>query len=138
MDQASPDPVKYREIGFCSPHPDPQQALSAMLVLADLEGVLHVTVPDRSRNTLQVRYDLNRISLNVIEDLLSELGFHLDNSLLAKLKRALYYYTEENELQALGQPTGQDHSTRDIFMRCYRCHTHGCRDERPQHWRKYL
>ncbi|HHH44602.1 MAG TPA: hypothetical protein ENK49_10730 [Gammaproteobacteria bacterium] len=138
MDQASPDPVKYREIGFCSPHPDPQQALSAMLVLADLDGILHVTVPDRSRNALHVRYDLNRISLNVIEDLLSELGFHLDNSLLAKLKRALYYYTEENELQALGHPTGQDQSTRDIFMRCYRCHTHGCRDERPQHWRKYL
>jgi len=138
MDQASPDPVKYREIGFCSPHPDPQQALSATLVLADIDGIIRVTIPDRARNALHVSYDLNRISLNVIEDLLSELGFHLDNSLLAKLKRALYYYTEENELQALGSPTGQDQNTRDIFMRCYRCHSHGCRDERPQYWRKYL
>ncbi len=138
MNQAPPSPVKFREIGFCSPHPDPQQALSATLVLVDIGGIIRVTVPDRSRNTIHVRYDLNEISLYVIEDLLSELGFHLDNSLLAKLKRALYYYTEENELQTLGLHTGQDQSTRDIFMRCYRCHSHGCRDERPQHWRKYL
>ena len=138
MDQAPPSPVKFREIGFCSPHPDPQQALSATLVLVDISGIVRVTVPNRSRNTIHVSYDLNEISLYVIEDLLSELGFHLDNSLLAKLKRALYYYTEENELQTLGLHTGQDQSTRDIFMRCYRCHSHGCRDERPQHWRKYL
>ncbi|GMQ89135.1 MAG: hypothetical protein BMS9Abin09_0593 [Gammaproteobacteria bacterium] len=138
MDQATQDPVKYREIGFCNPHPDPQQALSAMLVLADIEGILRVTVPDRSRNAIHVKYDLNEISLFIIEDLLSELGFHLDNSLLAKLKRALYHYTEENELQSLGLHTGQDQSTREIFMRCYLGHSHGCRDERPQHWRKYL
>ncbi|GMQ83841.1 MAG: hypothetical protein BMS9Abin08_0668 [Gammaproteobacteria bacterium] len=138
MDQAHPDPVKYREIGFCNPHPDPQQALSAVLVLADIEGIIRVTIPDHSRNTIHVSYDLNQISLYIIEDLLSELGFHLDNSLLAKLKRALYYYTEENELLTLGPPTGQDQSTREIFMRCYQGHSHGCRDERPQHWRKYL
>jgi len=138
MDQAHPDPVKYRAIGFCTPHPDPQQALSAVLVLADIEGIIRVTIPHRSRNTIHIRYDLNHISLHIIEDLLSELGFHLENSLLAKLKRALYYYTEENELQTLGLATGQDQSTREIFMRCYQCHSHGCRDERPQHWRKYL
>jgi len=138
MDQATPDPVKYREIGFSYPHPDPQQALSAMLVLADIEGIVRVTIPDRSRNAIHVSYDLNHICLHVIEGLLSELGFHLENSLLAKLKRALHYYTEENELQTLGLPAGQDQSTREIFMRCYQCHSHGCRDERPQYWRKYL
>ena len=138
MDRAPPDPVKYREIGFRTPHPDPQQAISAMLVLVDIDGIVRVTVPHRTRNVIHVSYDLNHISLNVIEGLLSELGFHLDNSLMAKLKRALCYYTEENELQALGLPTGQDQSTREIFMRCYQCHSHGCRDGRPQHWRKYL
>jgi hypothetical protein len=109
-----------------------------MLVLVDIDGIVRVTVPHRTRNAIHVSYDLNHISLNVIEGLLSELGFHLDNSLMAKLKRALCYYTEENELQALGLPTGQDQSTREIFMRCYQCHSHGCRDGRPQHWRKYL
>jgi len=138
MNQAHPDPVKYRAIGFCNPHPDPQQALSAVLVLADIEGIIRVSIPDSTRSVLHVSYDLSEISLHIIEDLLTELGFHLDNSLLAKLKRALYYYTEENELQALDLPTGQDLSTREIFMRCYQCHSHGCRDERPQHWRKYL
>jgi len=138
MDQAPPDPVKYREIGFSDPHPDPQQALSAMLVLADIDGIIRVSIPEHSHNSIHISYDLSLISLNIIEELLSELGYHLDNSLLAKLKRALYYYTEENELQALGLPIGQDKSTREIFMRCYQCHSHGCRDERPHHWRKYL
>lgn len=138
MDQSPPDPVKCREIGFCNPHPDPQQALSAMQVLADIDGIIRATIPDCSRNAIHVSYDLSHISLYVIEDLLSELGFHLDNSLLTKLKRALYYYTEENELQTLGLHTGQDQSTREIFMSCYQCHSHGCRDGRPQHWRKYL
>ena len=138
MDQAPPNPVKFREIGFCTPHPDPQQALSAMLVLADIGDIVRVTVPNRSRSAIHVNYDLNHISLYIIKNLLSELGFHLDNSLLAKLKRALYYYTEENELENIASESGQELNTRGIFMRCYQCHTHGCRDERPDYLRKYL
>ena len=48
-----------------------------------------------------------------------------------------YYYTEENELETRVIRTGQEQNTRDIFMRCYRCRTHGCRDERPEYWREY-
>jgi len=138
MEQPPPDTVKSREIGFSTLHPDPQQALSAVLVLADINGILDVTVPDRARNFILVSYDLNHICLRVIEDLLSELGFHLDNSLMSKLKRALYYYTEENEQENLAGASGQELNTREIFMRCYQCHSHGCRDERPDYWRKYL
>jgi hypothetical protein len=138
MQPANPASVKHREIGFRDPHPDPQQAQSALLLLSDVEGILHVAIPDRSRNTLHISYDLARICLRMVEALLAELGFHLDNSLMARLKRALYYYTEENEMQALVTYDDQDHSTRDIFMRCYRCKTHGCRDVRPEHWRNYL
>ena len=138
MDRPYPDPIKHREIGFRNPHPDPQQAQSAVLILADVEGIISASIPDRSRNTIHISYDLSQICLRVVEALLFELGFHLDNSLLCKLKRALHYYTEENELENLGVTRDQDHSTRDIFMRCYRCKSHGCRDERPDYWRKYL
>ena len=138
MDLSRPEPVKHREIGFRDPHPDPQQAHSAMLLLADIEGIIRISIPDPSHNTIHVSYDLSMICLRVLEALLSELGFHLDNSLIAKLKRALYYYTEENELESMAIHSGQGHSTRDIFMRCYRCKTHGCRDGRPEYWRKYL
>ncbi len=138
MYRPSAEPIKHREIGFRNPHPDPKQAQSAVLLLADVEGILSASIPDRSRQTIHISYDLSLICLRVVEALLSELGFHLDNSLLAKLKRALHYYTEENELESLGIRRDQDHSTREIFMRCYRCKSHGCRDGRPDYWRKYL
>ncbi len=138
MYRPSAEPIKHREIGFRNPHPDPKQAQSAVLLLADVEGILSASIPDRSRQTIHISYDLSLICLRVVEALLSELGFHLDNSLLTKLKRALHYYTEENELESLGIRRDQDHSTREIFMRCYRCKSHGCRDGRPDYWRKYL
>jgi hypothetical protein len=138
MEQPTPESVKHREIGFRDPHPDPQQAQTALLLLADVEGVVHVSIPDQARSSIHISYDLNCICLRVVETLLIELGFHLDNGLMAKLKRALYYYTEENETGSLLIQDDQEYSTREIFMRCYRCKTHGCRDARPEYWRNYL
>jgi len=138
MQPSHPDPIKHREIGFRDPHPDPKQAHSAAQLLTCVEGVVSVSVPSPARNLLCVSYDITRIGLRAVEALLVELGFHLDDSLLFKLKRALYYFTEQNELDNLGINRDQDHSTREVFMRCYRCKSHGCRDERPEYWRKYL
>ncbi len=138
MDEQNPDTIKHREIGFSQPHPDPRQAESAVLVLSGIDGIVHVCVHDSHPLTVCVSYDLSIISLNLIEDFLTELGFHMDNSLLCKLKRALYYFTEENQRANLALNRDQDHNTRDIFVRNYRCKTHGCRDERPEYWRKYL
>jgi hypothetical protein len=138
MQPLHPDSVKHREIGFRDPHPDPQQAQSAAQVLGCVEGIVSVSVPSPARNMLRVSYDLSLIGMRAVESLLVELGFHLDDSLLYKLKRALYYFTEQNELDSLGITRDQDHSARDVFVRCYRCKTHGCRDERPEYWRKYL
>ena len=50
---------------------------------------------------LIVVYDLRRITLQRIENALSELGYHLDNSLLCKLKRALFHYAEETQRENL-------------------------------------
>lgn len=138
MQSQYPDPVKTREIGFHNPHPDPQQALSAVLALSGIDGILNVSALASPQETIQITYDLNHVSLMLIEALLTELGFHLDNSLLAKLKRALYNYTEQNELENLAANDGQDHTTRDVFMQNYCGKLHGCRDERPDYWRKYL
>jgi hypothetical protein len=138
MDGSSPEFIKHREIGFSEPHPDLQQARSAMLVLSGVDGIVRVATSHASPKVIHVSYDLTRITLGLIEEFLSELGFHLDNSLLRKLKRALYHFTEENQRQNLLINHDQDHSTRDIFMRNYRCRMHGCRDGRSEHWRKYL
>ncbi len=109
-----------------------------MLSLADLDGVLQVSLAQPDAHSLVVSYDLSRIDLRGIETRLGTLGLHLDNSLLANLKRALYYYTEENERQGLAVHDDQEHATREVFIHCYHCRTHGCRDHRPENWRTYL
>ncbi|HID49168.1 MAG TPA: hypothetical protein EYP40_06085 [Chromatiales bacterium] len=128
--------VKQREILFSPLHPDPNQAQTAMLVLRDLDGIERADAPEPTR--LVVRYLLPQQTLADIEELLRELGFHLDNSLLCKLKRALYYYTDETERANLGCSDGQCKTTRDVFVQQYRKRPHGCRDQRPAHWRSYL
>ena len=110
MDRARPEPIKHRDIGFRDPHPDPQQTQSAARVLNAVEGIVHVSIPNPGRPSVHISYDLNCISLRLIEGLLGELGYHLDNSLMSKLKRALYNFTEENEIRALAMEDDQDHS----------------------------
>ncbi|MGD2074384.1 MAG: hypothetical protein PVI91_05465 [Gammaproteobacteria bacterium] len=138
MQPANSNSIKHREIGFRGPHADPCQASSAAQLLGCIDGVLSVAVAEESPNTLQVSYDLNVIGLRGVEALLVELGFHLDNTLLFKLKRALYYYTEDNEVGSRTQSRDPDRSTREVFVHRYRGKTHGCRDGRPDYWRKYL
>ena len=128
--------IKQREILFHHLHPDHNQAQSAMVMLMGIEGIAHISAPSHVR--LQLHYDISKITLAIIEESLRDLGFHLDNSLLVKLKRALYYYTEETERANLGCRDSQHQSTRDVFIKQYACRDHGCRDPRPTHWRDYL
>ena len=128
-------PVKHRDIRFCRLHPDKHQAHSASLVLSDVEGI--ELLRPNGTHLLHVSYDITTLSLCLIEDVLVDLGFHLDNSLTVKLMRALYYYTEEVERANLGiEECGC--ADRQVFINRYCKLPHGCRDERPEHWRNYL
>lgn len=135
MGRKTSELVKHREIHFCRLHPDEQQAYSASLLLSDVEGVQLLRPHDAY--LLHVSYDITCLNLSLIEDVLIDLGFHLDNSLIVKLKRALYYYTEEVERANLGiDECGC--ADRQVFINRYLKLRHGCRDERPEHWRNYL
>jgi hypothetical protein len=126
--------IKHREIRFCRLHPDKTQAHSASLLLSDVEGIerLHPVEP----HLLHVSYDITQVTLLTLEDALIELGYHLDNSLMHKLKRALYHYTEETQRANLGLTEAC--CAKQIFINRYLRRRHGCRDERPEHWRGYL
>jgi hypothetical protein len=130
--------IKHREIGFRGPHPDADQAGSAMLLLADAQGILDVR--RISNVTIGVTYDLRLVYFAALESALQETGFHLDNSLLYKLRRALITYTEEIQRHNLGleeMSCGQN-CAQKVFISSYRKKEHGCRDDRPPHWREYL
>ncbi|MDJ0805631.1 MAG: hypothetical protein QNJ78_02240 [Gammaproteobacteria bacterium] len=136
MDAENPEFIKHRDIYFNELHPDPNQAQTAALLLADIKGIHQVTPTDPLH--LSVSYHLMDISLEQIEDGLVEIGLHLDNSLLYRMKRALHYYTEETQRANHGCLHGSFNCTRKIFADRYQRLDHTCRDDRPEHWRKYL
>jgi len=128
--------TKQRDVIFNTLHDDENQALTASKMLADLDGI--VLADAISETHLIVRYDLRFFTLADIEELLTTVGFHLDNNLLIKLKRALYRYTEETERANMGCLEGQSNCTREVFINRYQHLPHGCRDKRPEYWRNYL
>ena len=136
MDTSETDLIKHREIAFAKLHPNPDQAGTAALLLSDVEGIIEVA--SLSPVLMRIRYHIMHVSLEQIETALTEAGFHLSSGLLYKLKRALYYYTEETQRANKGCPRGSSNCTQRIFINEYGRHDHGCRDLRPEHWRKYL
>jgi hypothetical protein len=136
MDISDADRIKSREIPFQEIHPDPHQAGTAARFLKDADGILE-TDP-AAPTILRVSYDVLVTTLEEIEDALTELGLHLDNRLMHRVRRALYYYTEETLRANCGCPRGERNCTKKVFAKRYELIEHGCRDERPEHWRRYL
>jgi hypothetical protein len=136
MDTQGDSLKKRREIAFCTLHPDADQAGSAAAMLLEMDGIAHASAVNGA--TLEVHYHLLLISLADIELLLESKGFHLDNRLVYKIKRALYHYTEETQRANMGCARGESNCTQKVFANNYRKREHGCQDERPDHWRRYL
>ena len=133
---SSQESQKTRTICFCKYHPDPEQALSAMPKIKEMDGV--AVVEQFAERGLRVSYDLRKVTLEQIESSLKAAGFHLDVSLTANLRRSLFYYTEENERQNEGYIHNRDTDIRQVFVNRYGHVDHGCRDKRPKHLRRYL
>lgn len=127
--------IKRRELRFCHLHPDPNQARSALLLLSDAIGVIDIKPMDEL--CLYITYDVRHLTLDAIENVLIRLGYHMDNRLLVRMKRALYSYSEETQRANLGVSDNTDNTTQ-VFVKRYSTNYHGCRDKRPEHWRKYL
>lgn len=127
------DLIKRREILFCHLHPDKNQAQSALLLLSDAEGILDIQYGDAL--CLYVSYDVRILTLQAIENVLVRLGYHLDNRLISRMKRALYTYSEDTQRSNLGCLEITD-TTMVLVNR--QVNGSRCRDRRPEHWRKYL
>jgi hypothetical protein len=128
--------VCARELVFQGPHREADQAPGAALLLADSPLVSEVSVTGPNR--VLVRYDLRDVTFAEIESALEELGFHLDNSVLTRLRRAYYGYCEDTRRANMKiNPNCFGQCARRIFVRHYQKGEHGCRDHRPSHWRAY-
>ncbi len=126
------DLEKVREIVF---QPLPAgQADRARVLLEGLEG-LEVWVAETS-HCLLVRYHVCEYTLEDLETALASQGFHLDNNLLSKLKRALAYFCEGVQRRNV-EANESDIKSQQAFMKVYERQLHGDRDETPEEWRSY-
>jgi len=85
----SVDRVKHRLIPFSELHPDENQAGTAAMLLAEMEGILGVE--PISAIELKVSYDVLQTTLLQIEEVIGELGLHLDRNLMYRLKLSLIH-----------------------------------------------
>ena len=122
--------LKHREIHFSPLHPDPNQARTAMLQLSDLEGVkaIHQLQPHR----LYISYRVDQLTLQMIESALREVGFDLDDSLVNRLKRAVFSYCEDALRASIGVDEVNNGKTPTLTLP-----RHTLQDPRPDDWRKY-
>ena len=104
-----------------------------------LGKIEHLQVePLIEQRTLDVAYDLYEHSLEEIETTLQDKGFHLDNTLLNKLMRALIYYIEETQLHNLEAPERLlKKSQNEAYTHAWEQHPHGDHDDTPPEWREY-
>ena len=139
MDDSDSELIKVREICFSALSADlsddANPAESAALLLEGLNGILRICAQDRLH--LLVEFNLSRVALRQLEDALIGVGYHLDNSVLHKIKRALYHYTEDTQLANMGYEHALSKSTTEIFINRYVQRKHGCRDESPEYYRHY-
>ena len=126
------DNERVRQLTFS--HLPPGQAKRAMELLHDLP---HLTVLNTVGDTgLLIRYELPFYTLERIEIALLDQGFHLDNALFHKLRRALIHYLENLCCQNLTEPEQRERARR-IYARVYEHHPHGDHDDTPPELREY-
>jgi hypothetical protein len=126
------DVIKNREIRFTRSMADPanDQASKAMKLLADVDGIEAMSVT--TFNTLRIRYDVQKLTLQMLESALIEVGFGLNNSFIMRIKRGLFAYCEEAQRSGLGIEQAKTESPSLTLSE------HVARDPRPDNWRNYV
>lgn len=126
------DLKKDREIVFHALPPG--QAERARVLLEGLDGLVVRIGPQC--NCLCVRYHICEYTLEGLETALASQGFHLDNSLLSKLRRALAYFSESVQRRNV-EADVPDIKSQQAFITVYERHLHGDCDDTPEEWRGY-
>ena len=124
---------KKREILF-SRFP-PGQVPEAADLLTGLEKL--EAAPEVEKRAVAVEYDLTDYTLEGLEAGLVDQGFHLDNTLMSKLMRALIYYVEETQLHNLEAPERPIKSSSEAYAQAWERHPHGDHDDTPLELREY-
>ena len=125
---------KNREILFSKfPPGQVPEAADDLTRLGDLK-----VQPKHEKRTLGVGYDLEQHTLRELDEHLVDKGYHLDNTLLTKLTRALIYYVEDTQLHNVGAPEKRlKRYAQEAYVQAWQQHPHGDHDDTPPEWREY-
>lgn len=123
---------KHREIRFCKLKPE--QVGEAFVLLSTLPQL--EVAPGTLPNGISVWYEIADHSMEMLEQLLVDRGFHLENTLYCKLIRALVYFTEETQRRNLGQPERLLKKSHDVYSKAWEHHPHGDHDDTPRDLRE--
>lgn len=123
---------KRRDIHF--DHARPEQVMQARMLLAGLEGL--AVTPGHGQHSLSIAYDLTDYTLQGLETALIRQGFHLDNSIVHQLARAVIYFCEDTQLRNLRTPERLIKKSNEIYSKAWEHHPHGDHDDTPPELRK--
>lgn len=130
----SSDLKKHREILFSKfPPGQVPEAADDLKLLEEVDAA-----PKIEKRTVAVDYELQQHTLQELEAHLEDKGYHLDNTLMSKLTRALIHYVEDTQLHNLGAPDKQlKRAPQEAYVRAWEHHSHGDHDDTPPEWREY-
>lgn len=131
---SSSDLRKHREILF-SKFPPGQEPEAA----DDLQRLEEVeAAPKIEKHAVSVDYELRQHTLQELEEHLEDKGYHLDNTLMSKLTRALIHYVEDTQLHNLDAPEKRlKRTSQEAYVKAWENHPHGDHDDTPPEWREY-
>ncbi len=90
------------------------------------------------KRVIGVAYDLRQHTLRELDEHLVDKGYHLDNTLMTKLTRALIYYVEDTQLHNIDAPEKLiKPSAQEAYVKAWEHHPHGDHDDTPPEWREY-
>lgn len=125
--------VKHRDIVLYALPTD--QAVQAARYLGRIPGVIAQAHP--AQHSISVTYQITEHTLLDLEACLTAAGFHLDNSIMQKIKRALAHYCEDVQRDNMDIPE-HNIKSRDVYVKVWENHPHGDHDETPEELRRYL
>lgn len=128
------DLKKHRDILFAKfPPGQVPEAANDLQRLDEVEAA-----PRVEKRAVGVTYELETHTLLELETHLEDKGYHLDNTLMSKLTRALIHYVEDTQLHNLGAPEKRlKRSSQEAYVQAWEHHPHGDHDDTPPEWREY-
>lgn len=123
------DTIKNREIRFKPSTPD--QAKKAEQLLSGVPGIEHTEVT--AKCCMHISYNVEELTLQMIESALREVGFDLDDGLFIRLRRAVFSYCEDALRASIGVSEASNGNAPTLTL------SHqALQDPRPHDWRKHL